>query len=41
MPYSGINSLFIRTLLNKKYSLPVSVIEAVVVFFAKFEKVPS
>ncbi len=39
MPYSGINSLFIRILLNKKYSLPVSVIEAVVNFFQGFEKV--
>jgi essential nuclear protein 1 len=36
MDYSGASSIFIKTLLNKKYSLPVPVIGSVVRHFAKF-----
>lgn len=38
MPYSGSTSLFIRILLNKKYSLPRRVIDALVMHFMNFEK---
>jgi len=38
MPYSGSTSLFIRVLINKKYSLPRRVIEALVAHFYSFEK---
>jgi len=34
--YSGASSIFIKTLLNKKYSLPVPVIESLVRHFASF-----
>lgn len=37
MPYSGSNSMFIKILLNKKYSLPTRVIEALVIHFSSFE----
>jgi essential nuclear protein 1 len=36
MRYSGANSLFIRVLLNKKYSLPMRVVEVLCDHFAKF-----
>lgn len=36
MPYSGANSMFIRILLNKKYSLPTRVIVAVSAHFERF-----
>jgi len=36
MEYSGANSIFIRVLLDKKYSLPVRVINALVLHFARF-----
>ena len=38
MRYTGANSLFIRVLLNKKYSLPVRVIKALVLHFSKCGK---
>lgn len=38
MPYSGSTSMFIRILLNKKYSLPRRVIDALVLHFMKFDK---
>jgi essential nuclear protein 1 len=36
MNYSGASSIFIRTLLDKKYALPYRVIDAVVFHFLKF-----
>ena len=36
MPYSGANSVFLRTLLDKKYSLPYRVVDAVVDHFTAF-----
>eukprot|EP01097_Dermamoeba_algensis_P006209 TRINITY_DN3896_c0_g1_i1.p1 TRINITY_DN3896_c0_g1~~TRINITY_DN3896_c0_g1_i1.p1 ORF type:complete len:329 (+),score=88.36 TRINITY_DN3896_c0_g1_i1:363-1349(+) len=36
MPYNGANSLFIRVLLDKKYSLPVKVIDSLVDHFCSF-----
>ena len=38
MPYSGANSVFLRTLLDKKYSLPYRVVDAVVDHFTAFAK---
>lgn len=38
MPYSGANSVFLRTLLDKKYSLPYRVVDAVVDHFTAFIK---
>ena len=38
MPYSGSTSMFIRILLNKKYSLPRRVIDALVDHFVSFER---
>lgn len=38
MPYSGSTSMFVRILLNKKYSLPRRVVDALVSHFTKFEK---
>eukprot|EP00455_Lapot_gusevi_P042128 TRINITY_DN495_c0_g1_i3.p1 TRINITY_DN495_c0_g1~~TRINITY_DN495_c0_g1_i3.p1 ORF type:complete len:469 (+),score=122.58 TRINITY_DN495_c0_g1_i3:84-1409(+) len=38
MPYTGTSSLFIKTLLNKKYSLPLKVIAALVDHFCSFEE---
>ena len=38
MPYSGSTSMFIRILLNKKYSLPRRVIDALVDHFVNFER---
>jgi essential nuclear protein 1 len=38
MPYSGATSLFLRVLLNKKYSLPYKVIDALVKHFCHFRK---
>ena len=35
--YSGANSIFIRTLLDKKYALPYRVIDAVVFHFLRFK----
>jgi len=37
MPYSGANSLFIRVLIDKKYALPLRVIDALVEHFIKFK----
>jgi len=37
MDYSGANSIFIKTLLDKKYALPFRVIDALVFHFVKFE----
>ena len=37
MPYSGSTSLFIKTLLNKKYSFPMRVIDSLVEHFMSFE----
>lgn len=37
MPYSGSTSMFIRILLNKKYSLPRRVIDALVMHFGNFQ----
>jgi essential nuclear protein 1 len=36
MPYSGSTSLFLRVLINKKYSLPSQVVDALQVHFAGF-----
>lgn len=36
MPYSGVNSFFIRVLLDKKYALPYRVIDALVDHFTSF-----
>ena len=38
MDYSGANSLFIRTLLEKKYALPYRVVDAVVNHFLRWEE---
>ena len=38
MPYSGSTSMFIRILLNKKYSLPRRVVDALVDHFVSFER---
>jgi essential nuclear protein 1 len=38
MPYSGVNSFFIRVLLDKRYALPYRVIDALVDHFASFSK---
>jgi essential nuclear protein 1 len=40
MDYSGPNSLFIRILLDKKYALPYTVIDALVEHFLKFKNDP-
>ncbi|CAI8019859.1 Bystin [Geodia barretti] len=37
MEYSGTNSIFIRTLLDKKYALPYRAIDAVVFHFLRFK----
>ena len=36
MDYTGANSIFIRTLLDKKYALPYKVVDAVVFHFVRF-----
>jgi len=36
MPYSGANGIFIRVLINKKYNLPISVIDALSAHFLGF-----
>jgi len=36
MPYSGANSIFIRVLINKKYTLPIQVIDALADHFWRF-----
>lgn len=38
MEYSGANSIFIKTLLDKRYALPFRVIDALVFHFVKFER---
>jgi essential nuclear protein 1 len=38
MPYSGSTSMFIKVLMNKKYALPLRVVEALVAHFYSFEK---
>lgn len=38
MPYSGVNSFFIRVLLDKRYSLPYRVIDALVDHFVSFTR---
>ena len=40
MDYSGANSIFLRTLLDKKYALPYRVIDAVVFHFVRFQSEP-
>ena len=35
MDYNGANSIFLRTLLDKKYALPFRVVDAVVFHFLK------
>jgi essential nuclear protein 1 len=37
MPYSGITSFFIKTLVDKKYSLPYRVVDALVDHFCSFK----
>ncbi|XP_038051579.1 bystin-like [Patiria miniata] len=37
MDYNGANSIFLRTLLDKKYALPYRVIDAVVYHFIRFQ----
>ncbi|XP_005108239.1 bystin [Aplysia californica] len=39
MEYNGANSIFMKTILNKKYSLPLSAIDAVVEHFMGFREV--
>ena len=36
MDYTGANSIFIRTLLDKKYALPYRVVDAVIFHFSRF-----
>uniref|UniRef100_A0A023GKF5 Putative cell adhesion complex protein bystin n=2 Tax=Amblyomma triste TaxID=251400 RepID=A0A023GKF5_AMBTT len=38
MPYTGANSIFLRVLLDKKYTLPYRVIDAIVHHFLRFER---
>ena len=38
MPYSGVNSFFIRVLLDKKYALPYRVVDSLVDHFTSFGK---
>lgn len=38
MPYSGVNSFFIRVLLDKRYALPYRVVDALVDHFTAFSK---
>nr|XP_037277644.1 bystin-like [Rhipicephalus microplus] len=38
MPYTGANSIFLRLLIDKKYTLPYRVIDAVVHHFLRFER---
>lgn len=38
MPYSGVNSFFIRVLLDKRYALPYRVIDALVDHFSSFSR---
>lgn len=38
MPYSGVNSFFIRVLLDKRYALPYRVVDALVDHFSGFSK---
>jgi len=38
MPYSGANSLFIKTLINKRYALPYRVIDSLVEHFMRFRE---
>ncbi len=40
MDYTGANSIFIRTLLDKKYALPYRVIDAIVFHFVRFTSDP-
>jgi len=37
MNYSGGNSIFIRTLIEKRYALPFRVVDALVHHFIKYE----
>jgi essential nuclear protein 1 len=37
MPYSGANSIFIRVLIDKKYALPLDVVDALVQHFLSFK----
>ena len=38
MAYSGVNSFFIRVLLDKKYALPYRVVDSLVDHFLSFKK---
>lgn len=38
LPYSGPRSIFIKTLLNKKYALPLRVIDSMVEYFMAFKE---
>jgi len=40
LPYAGTTHLFMKTMLNKKYSLPKAVLTALVAHFQKFEHDP-
>ena len=40
MDYTGANSIFVRTLLDKKYALPYRVVDAVVFHFVRFTTDP-
>ena len=37
MPYSGVTSFFMKTLIEKKYSLPYRVVDALVDHFTAFK----
>ena len=39
LPYNGKNNLFIKTIIEKKYSLPVTVLRKAYEYFLKFHKV--
>jgi essential nuclear protein 1 len=38
MDYNGANSIFLRTLLDKKYALPYQAVDAVVYHFIQYVK---
>ena len=39
MPYNGKNNIFIKIIIEKRYSLPISVLRKSFEYFMKFEKV--
>lgn len=41
MDYNGANSIFLRTLLDKKYALPYQAVDAVVYHFLRYFLLPT